>query len=65
MNINQSLIEKIKSTIHSSRFDAAKAVDDQRVLMYWQLAKRIFEEEQQGKVRADYGTQLIKYLPVN
>jgi predicted nuclease of restriction endonuclease-like (RecB) superfamily len=30
--------------------------------MYWQLGKRIFEEEQQGKERADYGTYLIKNL---
>ena len=30
--------------------------------MYWHLGKRIFEEEQQGKQRADYGTYLIKNL---
>ena len=30
--------------------------------MYWNLGKRIFEEEQQGKERADYGTYLIKNL---
>lgn len=30
--------------------------------MYWHIGKRIFEEEQEGKERADYGTFLIKYL---
>ena len=30
--------------------------------MYWHMGKRIFEEEQQGKERADYGEYLIKYL---
>ena len=30
--------------------------------MYWNLGRRIFEEEQQGKERADYGTYLIKNL---
>lgn len=30
--------------------------------MYWNIGKRIFEEEQQGKNRADYGSYLIKYL---
>ena len=30
--------------------------------MYWQLGRRIFEEEQQGKERADYGSYLIKNL---
>lgn len=41
---------------------AVKSVDFCRVQMYWQLGKRIFEEEQQGKERADYGTYLIKNL---
>ena len=30
--------------------------------MYWHMGKRIFEEEQQGKDRADYGAYLIKNL---
>ena len=30
--------------------------------MYWNIGKRIFEEEQQGKERADYGAYLIKNL---
>ena len=33
-----------------------------RVQMYWHMGKRIFEEEQQGKDRADYGAYLIKNL---
>ena len=39
-----------------------RSVDFQRVQMYWHLGKRIFEEEQHGKQRADYGTYLIKNL---
>lgn len=30
--------------------------------MYWHIGKRIMEEEQQGKERADYGTYLIRKL---
>ena len=30
--------------------------------MYWNLGKRIFEEEQQGKERADYGKYIIRNL---
>jgi predicted nuclease of restriction endonuclease-like (RecB) superfamily len=30
--------------------------------MYWKIGKRIFEEEQQGRDRAEYGTFLIKTL---
>src|SRR5690606_36522194 len=48
--------------ITSSRYEAVKAVDHQRVLMYWNLGKRIFEEEQNGEERAGYGEQLIKFL---
>lgn len=32
------------------------------MLMYWHIGKRIFEEEQQGQERADYGAYLIKSL---
>jgi len=28
---------------------------------YWQIGKRIVEQEQRGKDRADYGTQLINH----
>lgn len=37
-------------------------MDFSRVQMYWAIGKRIFEKEQQGKERADYGTFLIKRL---
>lgn len=30
--------------------------------MYWKLGERIFNEEQNGKQRADYGSYLIKNL---
>ena len=62
MLINQSIITDIKTIIAQSKDKAIRAVDHQRTLMYWHIGKRIFEEEQQGKDRADYGTFLIKYL---
>ncbi|WP_212002574.1 DUF1016 N-terminal domain-containing protein [Chitinophaga sp. HK235] len=62
MLINQSFITDIKSIISDSRENAIRTVDHQRTLMYWHIGKRIFEEEQEGKDRADYGTYLIKYL---
>lgn len=62
MLINQSIISDIKSIIAQSQDKAIRAVDHQRTLMYWHIGKRIFEEEQQGKDRADYGTYVIKYL---
>ncbi|WP_294217405.1 PDDEXK nuclease domain-containing protein [uncultured Chryseobacterium sp.] len=62
MLVNKSIISDIKSIIANSKDSAIRAVDHQRTLMYWHIGKRIFEEEQQGKDRADYGKFLIKYL---
>ncbi len=62
MIINESIIAQVKKIISQSRDNAIRAVDTQRVLMYWNIGKIIFEEEQQGKERAEYGKYLIKYL---
>lgn len=61
-NINNAFINDIRAIINTARSNAVRSVDFQRVQMYWHLGKRIFEEEQQGKQRADYGTYLIKNL---
>ena len=55
-------IAEIKEIIAQSRERAIRSVDFQRVLMYWHIGKSIFEEEQHGKERADYGDYLIKNL---
>lgn len=34
------------------------------VQTYWQIGKRIVEEEQHGEARAEYGKQLLKQLSV-
>lgn len=62
MQLNQYIISDIKSIIVQSKDKTIRAVDHQRALMYWHIGKRIFEEEQEGKDRADYGKYLIKYL---
>lgn len=62
MLINKSIISDVKAIIAQSKENAIRTIDHQRTLMYWHIGKRIFEEEQEGKSRADYGTYLIKYL---
>ena len=57
-----NIIEDARTIINSARSSAVRSVDFCRVQMYWNLGKRIFEEEQQGKERADYGTYLVKNL---
>lgn len=61
-NLPNSFVREIKEIILASRVNAARSVDFCRVQMYWQMGKRIFEEEQQGKERADYGSYLIRTL---
>jgi len=48
--------------IETARSNAVRSVDFCRVQMFWSLGKRIFEEEQQGKERADYGKYIVKNL---
>jgi len=62
MELKKGLIEQIQSIISSSREKAIRSVDTERVFMYWQIGKVIFEEEQQGEDRATYGTFLIKSI---
>lgn len=60
-----NIINDARTIINSARSSAVRSVDFCRVQMYWNLGKRIFEEEQQGKERADYGTYLVKTLAKN
>jgi predicted nuclease of restriction endonuclease-like (RecB) superfamily len=62
MIINQSLITDIKSIILNSRDKAIRLIDFERTIMYWHIGQRIFEEEQEGKDRADYGNYLTKFI---
>ncbi len=47
------LYSDIRQIIETSRNNAVRSVDFCRVQMYWHIGQRIFEEEQQGKERAD------------
>ena len=62
MIINQSLITDIKAIILNSKDKAIRLVDHERTMMYWHIGQRIFEEEQDGKDRADYGDYLTKFI---
>ena len=60
--VSMKLIQDAKQIIESARENAVRSVDFCRVQMYWKLGKRIFEEEQHGKKRADYGAYIVKSL---
>ena len=57
-----NLLQDARIIIDTARSNAVHSVDFCRVQMYWNLGRRIIEEEQQGKERAEYGTYLIKKL---
>jgi len=57
-----NLAHDIKNLIATSQEKAIRAVDYQRVLLYWNIGKRIFEEVQGGEARAEYGKSIIKNL---
>ncbi len=57
-----TLLNDIQSLIENAQDKAIRAVDTQRVMLYWNIGQRIYEELQDGKNRADYGKQLLKTL---
>jgi len=60
--INTTFLNDLVSIIETSKENAVRSVDFHRVVMYWNIGKRVFEEEQQGKNRAEYGEYLTKYI---
>jgi predicted nuclease of restriction endonuclease-like (RecB) superfamily len=55
-------VDDIKNIIHAARSKSYSAVNAAMCEAYWLIGKRIVEEEQQGKHRADYGKEIIKKL---
>lgn len=63
MNLSQqNIILEIKTLILQAQQKAVRTINHERTILYWTIGKRIFDEEQQGKERADYGKNLIKSL---
>jgi predicted nuclease of restriction endonuclease-like (RecB) superfamily len=57
-------IQEIKQILALARQKAYSAVNFAMVEAYWLIGKRIVEEEQHGKERAEYGKEIIKTLSV-
>ena len=62
INIRGEFIDDIRSLVNKARSQAYAAVNQAMVEAYWNIGRRIVEEEQQGENRAGYGQQLIKQL---
>lgn len=59
---SSDFIREIKQIIAQARQKAYTAINSAMVEAYWQMGRRIVEQEQQGNDRADYGSQLLKSL---
>src|SRR5687768_6793844 len=55
-------IQDIKQILQRARQKTYAAVNAAMVEAYWQIGRRIVEEEQQGEARAAYGEGLLKEL---
>jgi predicted nuclease of restriction endonuclease-like (RecB) superfamily len=62
LNASSTLVEDARNIVEHGRNTAYQSVNTAMVMTYWQLGKRIVEEEQNGQKRADYGTGLINLL---
>lgn len=60
--INKKFLKDISELLDSARKQAKTAVNLSMVYTYYEIGRRIYEEEQQGRERADYGKYLLKEL---
>ena len=60
--INKKLYANIQSIIEASKNAVSRAVNTVMVKAYWEIGREIFEEEQKGKNRADYGAYIVESL---
>ena len=59
------LLAKISKLIIDARKNIVSTVNTTMVVTYWHIGKYIIEHEQDGKERAEYGTQLLKHLSID
>ena len=52
----------IKALLHSARNKVYQTINQTMTQTYWEIGRRIVEQEQQGQARAQYGAMLIKNL---
>ena len=62
LTIYQSVIDDVKDIISSGMESAYNATSRAMVMTYWNVGKRIVEQEQNGNQRAEYGTAMMDAL---
>lgn len=59
---SQTFIKDVRTIIEQGRKAAYAAAGQAAIATFWNVGRRIVEEEQSGKARAEYGRQLIPML---
>ena len=62
--LRKTFITEIRNLLTTAHQTACKAINFAMVQAYWNIGKRIVEEEQLGRQRAGYGSELLKALAV-
>lgn len=60
--LHTKLYSQVVALLQSARQHVIRSVNQTMVLTYFEIGRMLVEEEQNGKARADYGTQLLKGL---
>lgn len=58
----RDFVSDIKALINEARQHVVRSVNTAMVITYWEIGRRIVEEEQNGSNRAEYGKYLIESL---
>lgn len=62
MDVKNTLIADISDLLQNAQAKAYNSINFIMVETYWKIGRRIVEEEQAGKEKAEYGKYLIKKL---
>ena len=62
MGVSNNYINEVKEILKNARQKAYTAVNSAMVEAYWEIGRRIVEEEQNGKERAEYGKEILQNL---
>lgn len=65
MNLtNNNIYQEIKELLYSAKNKVYQTINTTMTQTYFEIGKRIVEEEQGGQIRAEYGKSLLKLLSV-
>lgn len=62
MKTSPQLYEDVRQVLVNARQKVRTTVNFEMVMAYWNIGKRIIEEEQAGEKRAEYGAFVVEYL---